>query len=220
MAVMGNKNPRKRNKEQKKETYRQDKAFNRSLAAIMKGEVVASEDAQEFVQKYNSGSNKVKSQLRDMWHLVGQDFDQAGLQVKAQRKAFAEQNTTGTYLSEEQLKDEFKSEQHTQSYMRYCEQHRLVKWDPKRQCRVYFYEKKLFHHGSRDEGMIEKVTEARCEDDMALSDEEGENSSSTDSESSQPKKKKKKKKNKKNEDSDSDAPAAKKKEKGQERQKG
>ena len=91
-------------------------------------------------------------------------------------------------MSEEQLLDEFKSAKHTESYIKFCDSHNMVKWDPKRECKVYYYEKKLLHWGSRDEGSLEK-THLCLGDDMAQSDEEDENSSSTDSDSSSPKKK-------------------------------
>ena len=208
LVLLGKGQKGRQSVKKQREVRTRDKAFQRSMKAITNGDVGLSENGQEFVKTYQSSSIKVKAQLRDMWHLAGQDYDQCGLAVKAQRKAFAEKCTTATFLSEEQLHDEFKSAKHTESYIKFCDAHQLVKWDPKRECKVYYYEKKLMHWGSRDEGSLEKAHLCLV-DDMAQSDEEDENSSSTDSESSSPKKKKKK--SKKSDDSDSDAAAAKKK---------
>ena len=66
-----------------------------------------------------------------------------------------ESTTEGSWFSHEQLVDAFKSEPHAEKYETWCGKNSLVKRDTKRDCRVYYYTKKLEKFGTRKEGVSE-----------------------------------------------------------------
>ena len=74
--------------------------------------------------------------------------------------AFKEDMSEGRWMSEAQLEDEFKSKTHVQNYIKFASEHQLVSNDPKRDCRVFYYEKKLQRWGHREEGVMEATKKA------------------------------------------------------------
>ena len=159
----------------KKRIRAQDKMFQRHLKAVMNGDrpdLEGDNDAVEFINKYNtSQSHRVKKQLRDMWRLADEDFGNAGVILSAKKQAFKETSSESSWLSYEQLVDEFKNKEHAGNFMGFCKLHGLVKFDPKRRCKVYYYTKQLVKVGERDEATKERTWEQNGEDASALDEE-------------------------------------------------
>ena len=202
----------RRTKFQERQNTANDKRFQREIKAIMNDPYAdENEDAQAFIKKCTSAScNKVKAELRSMW-LDASDIESAGMVLKAKTVAFKETLTEGAWLSLEQLEDEMKSPTHAMNYSKFAKSHGLEKFDPKRQCKVFYHTKKMDKFGSRNEG--EKSWEYKQKEDEQ--EEISESESNETSSSSAEKKRKKSKKHKRGNSSDSDE----KKDKGKKRKK-
>ena len=118
----------------------QEKNFQRTMKQIMDDErpdITSNPEAMDFIQKYQAAtSNKVKSDLRDLWREAACDFEMAGRVLTAKKEAFKETITEGSWMSEEQLVDELKSKEHTKNFMEFCSRNKMERFDPKLRCRV------------------------------------------------------------------------------------
>ena len=60
--------------------------------------------------------------------------------------------TSSEWLSKEQLIKEMCSEEHAENYMKWAEQAGLVKYDTKKECKVFYFTKKMEKFGNMTSG--------------------------------------------------------------------